>query len=100
MSWVISVDELVIESTEDGLSSWMTPTIESWLRSQEYMVNVDPYPSAVAYDPDNESVVLAAHLDYFQSSGMGGPELIIRHSDTGPYVQDTDESDEIKLELE
>lgn len=99
MSWTISVDEMIIESTQDGLSSSMTPIVDAWVASNENMVNVEPYPSAVRYDPKNESIVLAAHLDYLSSLGMGGPNLIILDSDTGPYVEAPDESEEIELKF-
>lgn len=99
MSWAISVDDMIIESTDDGLSSSIMPIIDEWIVDQDYMINVDPYPSAIQYDPTNESIVLAAHLDYFASIGAGGPNLIILHSDTGTYVDVQDESEEIELDL-
>lgn len=100
MSWAISIDDMIIESTEDGLSSLLTPLINSWISSQDNMVNVEPYPSAVKYDKNDESMVLAAHLDFFESQGMGGPKLLILKSDVEPYDDYPDDSDEIELEFQ
>lgn len=100
MSWAISVDDMIIESTEDGLSSPLMPLINSFISSQENMVNVEPYGSAVKYDKNDERMVLAAHLDFFESQGMSGPKLVILKSDVKPYDKYPDDSDEIELEFQ
>ena len=86
MTWIISANGVKLYSSRDGLNSAITPLVERWLSKNGWGLPVPPYLSVVDYDDKNESMVLSAHLEYYDDNAY--TEVSIVESDVEPYVAD------------
>lgn len=85
MSWEIDVDGARIKSSEDGLSSPLVGLVEDWVADNYGVINTQPYPSSIEYDPKSETMVLCAHIQFYESVGV--PVTVVRSTVPSVYIQ-------------
>ena len=100
--WIIDDDGILVDSSDDGLTSWRTPLVDSWLAETDGYIRITP-TFGIQYDPKNPSLVLLAHLLY-ANQFTDARKIKIVESDVDPYEEiraapEDDDDDEIELEF-
>lgn len=94
MAWLVDAGDGLVVYSADGLTSLLTDDVEAWVRSRGNQVDVDPVHSTVTYDANNESIVLAATLNYLTDVFASTPTLL--ESSVDPYVAGGPEVDAVR----
>lgn len=97
--WIIDDDGILVDSSDDGLTSWRTPLVDSWLAESDGFIRITP-TFGVDYDPQDPSLVLLAHLLYAMEFTDARKVKII-DSEVDPYevIKRATEDNEISLKF-